>query len=84
MKKFKAKIHITLKPGVFDPQGKVILSALKTLGHKGAKGVRTGKYFEIELEAEDKSSAKQEVEQICHDLLANPVIEDYSHRVSEV
>lgn len=56
MKIFKARIHITLKPGIPDPQGKAIFFALKTLGYSRAKGVKTGKYFEIELTAKSQSS----------------------------
>jgi len=83
VKIFKARIYITLKPGVFDPQGKVILSSLETLGHKGVQRVSTGKYFEIELVAEDAEVAKREMEDICQGLLANPVIEKWNHRISE-
>ncbi len=84
MKMFKAKIHITLKPGGFDPQGKAIFSVLQNLGHEMARGVRAGKYFESELATENRRCAKGEVEKICQDLLANPVIKEYSYRISEV
>lgn len=74
----KAKVYVTLKPGVLDPQGKAIQHSVELLGFQNIKDVRQGKYFEIALdpsmtEAEARSSA----EKIAGDVLANPVIEDY-------
>ncbi len=67
-----------MKPSVLDPQGQTIRSALAGLGHKTIADIRQGKYFEITLApGTPKESAKQEMEQIAHDVLANPVIEDY-------
>jgi phosphoribosylformylglycinamidine synthase len=67
-----------MKPSVLDPQGQTIRSALAGLGHKTIAGVRQGKYFEIDLEpGTPRESAEREMEQIAHDVLANPVIEDY-------
>ena len=74
----KAKICITLKPGLLDAQGKTIKTALESLGFKGVKDVRVGKYLEIELGARGKApAAKREVERMCQKLLANPIVETY-------
>ncbi len=74
----KAKVHITLKNGVLDPQGKAVQHALGSLGFDGVKDVRQGKFIELELAETDKAKAKDVVEQICKQLLANTVIENYS------
>ena len=73
----KAKVCVTLKPGLLDAQGKTIKSALESLGFKGITDVRAGKYLEIELGGGHPASAKKEVERMCHKLLANPVVETY-------
>jgi phosphoribosylformylglycinamidine synthase subunit PurS len=73
----KAKVTITLKPGLLDAQGKTIKRALETLGFKGVTGVRMGKYVELELTHTRAGSAKQDVERMCKKLLANPVVEQY-------
>ena len=75
----KAKVHVTLRQGVLDPQGKAIANALHALGFAGVQEVRQGKFIEIELaNGADGASARQEVEAMCAKLLANPVIEDYT------
>ena len=74
----KARIHITLKSGVLDPQGKAIAHALGNLGFSGVGDVRQGKYIEVELAETDKSRAKATVEAMCQKLLANTVIENYA------
>ena len=74
----KARVHITLKNGVLDPQGKAIAHALGSLGFAGVNDVRQGKYIEIDLNATDRNKAKAEVEAMCTRLLANTVIENYS------
>lgn len=73
----KAKIHVTLKPGILDPQGKAIEHALETLGFKTAGNVRVGKYLELELAEKDKAKAEAEVKAMCEKLLANTIIEEY-------
>ena len=73
----KARVHITLKNGVLDPQGKAVQTALTGLGFGGVKDVRQGKFIEIELAETDKAAAKVAVEQMCKTLLANTVIENY-------
>jgi phosphoribosylformylglycinamidine synthase PurS subunit len=72
-----AKVIVSLKPVVNDPPGITIHSALQTLGFRGVQSVRSGKYFEIRLDAADEPSARDQVETMCKQLLANPVIEDY-------
>jgi phosphoribosylformylglycinamidine synthase subunit PurS len=74
----KARIHVTLKPGVLDPQGKAIGHALGNLGFSGVGEVRQGKYIEVELAETDKARAKATLEQMCRQLLANTVIENYT------
>jgi phosphoribosylformylglycinamidine synthase len=74
----KARIHITLKSGVLDPQGKAISHALGNLGFSSVTDVRQGKYIEVELAETDKTRAKATVEQMCKQLLANTVIENYA------
>ncbi len=73
----KAKVHVTLKNGVLDPQGKAIGNALGGLGFAGVRGVRQGKYIEIELDEHDAAKARAAVEKMCKTLLANTVIENY-------
>ncbi|MFP5265594.1 MAG: phosphoribosylformylglycinamidine synthase subunit PurS [Blastocatellia bacterium] len=74
----KARIYVTLKPSVLDPQGKAIHHAVETIGYRGIKDVRQGKYFEVTLDpglpADDARAA---AERMAKDVLANPVIEDY-------
>ena len=74
----KARVHITLKQGVLDPQGKAIGHALGTLGFAGVGGVRQGKLIELELTESDPTKARVQIEAMCKQLLANTVIEDYS------
>ena len=74
----KAKVHITLKTGVLDPQGKAVQHALGSLGFGGVNDVRQGKYIELDLTETDPAKARAAVEQMCKGLLANTVIENYS------
>ena len=74
----KARIHITLKTGVLDPQGKAIQNALGSLGFSGIGDVRQGKLLEVELAARDPATARADVDRMCRELLANLVIENYS------
>jgi phosphoribosylformylglycinamidine synthase len=74
----KARVYVSLKPTVLDPQGQTIRSALNGLGHRSIADVRQGKYFEIALAPEtDRSQAEREIEQIAREVLANPVIEEF-------
>lgn len=79
----KAKIHVTLKKSVLDPQGKTILHALHSLGFGAAKDVRVGKYFEIRLKGGDPDDAEAELKSMCDRLLSNPVIEEYQLSVEQ-
>lgn len=74
----KARVHVTLKSGVLDPQGKAIGHALQALGFAGVGEVRQGKFIEIELAESDRARAKATVDQMCQKLLANTVIENYA------
>ncbi len=74
----KARIHITLKSGVLDPQGKAIGHALGSLGFTGVNDVRQGKVIELDLAETDKSRAEAAVKSMCEKLLANTVIENYA------
>jgi phosphoribosylformylglycinamidine synthase subunit PurS len=74
----KARIHISLKLGVLDPQGQAIGNALKGLGFEGIGEVRQGKLIELELTEADPAAARARVEEMCRQLLANPVIENYT------
>lgn len=79
----KAKIHVTLKNGVLDPQGKAVEHALGSLGFSGVSGVRQGKYIELNLAETDKAKARAQIEAMCQKLLANTVIENYSIDIAE-
>ena len=74
----KIRIHITLKIGVLDPQGKAVEHALGSLGFGGVDNVRQGKFIELELTETDPTKAKVQVNDMCEKLLANTVIENYS------
>ncbi len=74
----KARIHVTLKNGVLDPQGKAIEHALGNMGFEGVNEARQGKFIELELSETDRATAEASVEEMCRKLLANTVIENYS------
>ena len=74
----KAKVHITLKTGVLDPQGKAVQHALGALGFPGIEDVRQGKYIELDLAETDPAKAKEAARAMCDKLLANTVIENYT------
>ena len=73
----KARVYVTLKPSVFDPQGSVVAEALHTLGYSEVQDVRQGKFFEVDLDAADLDTAQARVAEMAARLLANPVIESY-------
>ncbi|HER26671.1 MAG TPA: phosphoribosylformylglycinamidine synthase subunit PurS [Rhodospirillales bacterium] len=79
----KAKVHVTLKPGVLDPQGKAVQHALGSLEFSGVEAVRQGKYIEIDLTEPDADKARGQVDDMCKKLLANMVIEDYAIEISD-
>ncbi len=79
----RARVHITLKQGVLDPQGKAIAHALAALGFEGVGEVRQGKFIELDLAESDPERVRAEVDAMCAKLLANTVIEDYRIDVGE-
>ncbi len=80
---FLARVYVTLKPTVNDPQGLTIRGGLHSLGFDSVDTVRAGKYLEITLDGDDKASAEEQVTEMCQKLLANPVIEDFRFELKE-
>ena len=78
----KAKIHVTLKQGILDPQGKAIEHALESLGFKNAENVRVGKYMELDLRETDRMKAEAQIKSMCEKLLANTIIEEYRYELA--
>ena len=74
---FLAKVYISLKPSVNDPQGLTIRSGLHQLGFDSARDVRVGKYMEIRVDEDEEAVARESVAEMCRQLLANPIIEDF-------
>ncbi len=81
---FLAKVYVTLKPTVNDPQGRTVMGGLKSLGFDTVSDVRAGKYLEVKLQEADQSKAEAQVKDMCDKLLANPVIEEYRFELEEV
>ncbi len=81
---YLAKVYITLKPTVNDPQGLTIKGALHNLGFTTVEDVRAGKYIEIRLEEDNPEKARQLTDEMCRKLLANPVIENYRFDIQQV
>ena len=79
-----AKIHVTLKKGVLDPQGKAVHHALNDLGYQEVEGVQIGKYMEIRLAGVTSDEAEKRVQEMCEKLLANTVIESYRYTLESV
>ena len=77
----KASVYVTFKAGVLDPQGEAVRGALSSLGFEGVSGVRVGKF--IEIETEGSKDVRADLDRMCRELLANPVIEDYRVEVAE-
>src|SRR5205085_10710206 len=77
----KAKIIITPKKAVVDPQGKTVQGALEHMGYKGVGAVHVGKYLEVELSGSDREAARKQIDDACHKILSNPVIEDYRFEI---
>lgn len=82
-KAFLARVYVSLKPTVNDPEGLTIANALGSLGFGGVEGVRSGKYFQVRLRAADAKAAAEQVDQMCSRLLANPVIETYEFELEK-
>lgn len=83
-RKYQAKIYVTLRPSVLDPAGTAVQSGLKHMGYDTVEQVRIGKYIELRLSSPDETSARQQLERICEQLLANTVIENYRFDLVEV
>ena len=81
---FLARVYVTLKPTVNDPQGRTVLGGLKSLGFTSVADVRAGKYLEIKVQESDRTKAESQVAEMCDKLLANPVIEEYRFELEEV
>jgi phosphoribosylformylglycinamidine synthase PurS subunit len=79
---FRARVFVTLRPSVFDPQGRTIAEALHSMGYASVADVRQGKYFELDVEAESSDAAKALASEVSGKLLANPVIESYRIEVA--
>jgi phosphoribosylformylglycinamidine synthase PurS subunit len=84
MAAFLAKVYVSLKPTVNDPQGLTIADGLRSLGFDGVEGVRAGKYIEIRVSAASAAEAGSQVDAMCDKLLANPIIETYRYDVEEL
>lgn len=79
----KARVYVTLKPSILDPQGKTVTDALRSLGYEAVRGVRQGKYFEVDLDAATAEQARSLAGEVADRLLANPVIESYRVEVGD-
>jgi phosphoribosylformylglycinamidine synthase len=84
MQRYQARIYITLRPSVLDPAGTAVQSSLAQLGYHNVEQVRIGKYIELSLSAVSKPDACEQLEKMCHQLLANPVIENYRFELSDI
>ena len=80
---YQAKVYVTLRPSVLDPAGKAVRAGLSHMGYDNVSKVRIGKYIEVDLTAADEAAAKEQLDKICDQLLANPVIENYRIDVFE-
>ena len=78
----KAKVYVTLKKSVLDPQGKAVQHSLETMGFSDVKDVRIGKFIELDLGSVDKAQAEQKLKTMCEKLLANTVIEDFKYELN--
>jgi len=78
---FLARVYVSLKPTVNDPQGRTIADGLRSLGFSEVEGVRAGKYIEIRVDALDSATAQKRVDAMCDQLLANPIIETYRYEI---
>ena len=81
---FLAKVRVTLRPSILDPQGKAVAHAIGTLNVGPVQDVRMGKYVELKIQASSEGEARKITEDVCKKLLANPVMEDYSFEVTEL
>lgn len=83
-KKYQAQIYVTLRPSVLDPAGTAVESGLKNMGYHNIEGVRIGKYIQLTITAESEEAATKQLDTVCDQLLANPVIENYCFELTEI
>ncbi|HIK10156.1 MAG TPA: phosphoribosylformylglycinamidine synthase subunit PurS [Oscillatoriaceae cyanobacterium M33_DOE_052] len=83
-KKYRAQIYVTLRPSVLDPAGTAVESGLQNMGYANVTGVRIGKYVELTIAAASETVAREQLDKICDQLLANPVIENYRVELTEI
>lgn len=81
---FLARVYVTLKPSVNDPQGLAIAGGLRSMGYTSVESVRAGKYLEVKVNEAERAAAEEKVREMCRRLLANPVIEDFRFELEEV
>jgi phosphoribosylformylglycinamidine synthase len=81
---YKARIYVTLRPSVLDPAGTAVQSGIKHMGYDNVESVRIGKFIEMSLTADSEAAAKAQLDQVCDQLLANPVIENYCFELDQV
>ncbi len=79
---YTAKIRVTLRPSILDPQGKAVQHAIASLGAGSVSEVRIGKYIEAKIDAKNEADARRTAEEVCRKLLANPVMEDYTFEIA--
>jgi phosphoribosylformylglycinamidine synthase len=79
----RVSVHVTLKPGVLDVQGKAVQGALHSLGYEAVRSVRQGKFFTLDLAVSDRAAAERLADEMCRKLLANTVIEDYRYAIED-
>lgn len=84
LRKYQAHIYVTLRPSVLDPAGTAVQSGLRHMGYENVEQVRIGKYIELRLTAADEDKARQQLDRMCNQLLANPVVENYRFDFIEV
>ena len=77
----QVKVFVTPRKGILDPQGRTIESSLKSLGFEGAANVKVGKYITLDIDAKSAAAAREQIKKMCEQLLANPVIEDFTFEV---
>lgn len=83
-KKYQAQIYVTLRPSVLDPAGTAVESGLKNMGYDNVEGVRIGKYIQLTITSESEAAAQKQLDIVCDQLLANPVIENYCFELTEI
>lgn len=81
---FLARVYVTLKPSVNDPQGLAIAGGLRSMGYSSVESVRAGKYLEVRINEAVRAAAEEKVQEMCRRLLANPVIEDFRYDLEEM